>query len=177
MYVYLWAKVMPFVSVKTMTVAFVVVNIVIWVVCAVLESIAILQSSGSLPSPAGTSVSLECGNAIYNSIICLLAIMQLLIAVMFCVFGFRLMAVLRKAAVSSRRDTVSRKKVRLLLLADTKGRLRVACVNTREGRLDFVTVLTIFVCGCLGVGVLCFVALVRWSVVCSECRSRPRCST
>ena len=114
MYVYLWAKVMPFVSVKTMTVAFVLVNIVIWVVCAVLEAIAILQSSGTLPSPAGTSISLECGNAIYNSIICLLAIMQLLIAVMFCVFGFRLMAVLRKAAVSSRRDTMSRKKVRFL---------------------------------------------------------------
>ncbi len=66
MYVYLWAKVMPFVSVKVMTLVFVVVNIVLWVVCAVLETLAILQSSGVIPQPNGTDVtSLQCGNPLY----------------------------------------------------------------------------------------------------------------
>jgi len=113
MYVYLWAKVMPFIKVKTLTLAFVVVNVLLWIVVAVLETVAILESSGTLPPPNGTKVDLQCGNAIYNSIICLLAVMQLLIAALFCGYGFQFMRVLRKAAVSSRRDTQSRKKVRL----------------------------------------------------------------
>jgi hypothetical protein len=107
MYVYLWAKVMPFISVRCLTIFFVVINIVLWLLTAILESIAIVDSSAE----GFNETALQCGIPLYNSIICILAIMQLIIAFLFCTYGFRLMFVLRKAAVSSRRDTRSRKKV------------------------------------------------------------------
>ena len=116
MYVYLWAKVMPFTSAKCLTICFVVLNVLLWVLTIVLETIAILESFGTIGTQNASDPGLQCGNPVYNSIICILAIMQLIIAIAFAVYGIRLMCVLRKSVVSSRRDTNSRKRVRACIV-------------------------------------------------------------